>query len=160
MHFEPIKLQRFEILICMRADHSVTRSGDFCLYKSQPLLLGEATFLFHQRLKAVFPRLELKHWICLTRAELDCVYSERELAWGPAHSHAVPQRGCITIKLFALNKVSFFTALQTENSCWHWIGARDHWLKFPNCIFWNTSFLKAFNKCYFFKKSFHGPLVL
>ena len=67
------------------------------------------------------------------------------LALGPPHSHAVPQlcyftvelqhywavlfsKPCrITIELFVLNKVSLCTKPQARDSCWHWIGVKDHW---------------------------------
>lgn len=37
------------------------------------------------------------------------------------HSHAFSQGCYITVELFALNKISFFTESQIGDSCWYWI---------------------------------------
>lgn len=63
MTFRPIKLWGFEVLICMKMNQSGTRGGDFCLlYKSAPLWLIQHAFLFHGRVKPVFP-----NWIWNTK---------------------------------------------------------------------------------------------
>ena len=54
---------------------------------------------------------------------------------------------CITLSCFALNKVSFFTTPQTEDSCWQGIVANDHPL---TCHFFLLSlFTCRWEKTYF-----------
>lgn len=115
-----IILQGFGILICMRTDQSGTSGKGFCLCRSAPLLL--------QKLKTVSPQLEVKH---LEQGYL----IGKGPSSRPPHSWAVTLLSCsiamlpycMTVELFALNKVSF-TASQIEDSCWHRVGSNDHQL--------------------------------
>lgn len=98
----------------------MVKCRNFCLYKSPPLWLWECGCLFHQRLKTVFPQLELlTRAISVeqtrTRVELSCLDgqvlgSQTALSQGCLVAVMLSHLFCITIELFALDKVFFFTA--------------------------------------------------
>lgn len=134
------------VKIWMRTDQFRTRVENL----SVSLYLRNNTFSSHWRLRAVFPQLELGHQRHFNgpkqsrqrRPEQCCLAVKRGLAPGPPHDCDDPQP-CyfiiefntlessqavlsITIELFALNKDFFFTAPQTGDSYWSWIGTNDH----------------------------------
>lgn len=122
----------------MTMDQSGTRGRDFCLYKL--LFPGSGSTC---SLSTAGWRLPLSSWSWSTvdvspgQSRLEQVeqmgtgLSRAELSsWRGPHPRVFPQPGCFIIKLFALNKLSFFTVPHVRDSYWHWLGTSDYLLTF------------------------------
>ena len=104
-------------------------------YQGRGLLSIKAGASLSQEAYFPFPR-QLRTAFLLKEADLHgAEWTTPELpnwrgAWPQGCDMAMlfSQSCCITIELFALNKVSFFTAPQTGDSCRLWGGTCDHWL--------------------------------